>query len=168
MDARRPPHEILRRLLTLGVIFAAMATLWACEGDNLFAPGQQADPPVIVSLDAPGEVTVGQTLDVQVEAVGNVALDSIVVRVRGGFSDQQTLEVATRLQATVDASFQVPDEITENTATVSALAFDVQGNRSSAATASITITEAPAQTAVAVGSAAAVRGEILRVNVEEP
>lgn len=168
MDARRLPHETPRRLLTLGVIFAGMATLWACEGDNLFKPGQQADPPAIVSLTAPAEVTVGQTFDVQVQAEGNVALDSIVVRVRGGFSDQQTLEVATRLQATVDASFEVPPEITDNTATISALAFDVQGNRSAAETASVTIMEAPAQTAMAVGSAAAVRGEILRVSVEEP
>ncbi len=168
MDASRSNHTaFFRRPAGLAVALAAVGVLWACGDQNLFGPGQQA-PPEIVSIEVPDEVKSGQTLDVRARAVGGVPLDSVVIRVRGSFSDKETVTVPEgKLDATVDASFTVPERIEDTTATVSAIAFDAQGNASEIASRTVRIVDTtPPQVGVTLESKVVALGKTLTVDVE--
>jgi hypothetical protein len=106
---------------------AAAVLMVGCEGDNLFKP-LEGDPPEIVGLSAPAEVKAGSRLDVAVRAVGELAIDSIVVRVRGAFAGDQTSVMESVIyDAQVVATFDVPLAVLDTLATVTAIAYDING-----------------------------------------
>lgn len=117
------------RWKALGLCCAATLTLLlACDDENLFET-RSAAPPEVTAVSAPAEVRAGQTLDVRVRAVGELRIDSLVVRARGAFSDEKSVVFQPQLNdVTTDVSFEVPEEIQDTVLVVSATAVDVAGN----------------------------------------
>ena len=113
----------LHRLGRVAAAVVVAGTLWGCDDPNLFEPRTVA-PPEIVGLSAPAEVRSGETLDVRVRAIGELRIDSISVKVRGAFNAEKALLVASSGLSDVvaDASFEVPDVISDTLAVVSAVA----------------------------------------------
>lgn len=133
MPERRIPH---RRVLAAGL---ATLILWACKGDNLFEPNQ-VNPPQIVGLSAPASVRAGQDLDVRVRAIGELRIDSVLVRLRGAYSEDKSIRVTSgTLDVVVDATFSIPAVVSDTILVVSATAVDAQGNASAVAVDSVRV-----------------------------
>ncbi|MBI4520434.1 MAG: hypothetical protein HY701_06330, partial [Gemmatimonadetes bacterium] len=127
---------------------AAMATLgvWACEGENAFAP-RLVGPPQIIALTAPAEVRAGQSIDVRVIAVGEARIDSVAVRFRRAFETSVGRVVSPPSQtATVDLSAQVPTQIADTLLIVTAVVRDVTGNLSATKADTVRVIDTTAPT----------------------
>ena len=114
------------------LVFASAMAFGGCDDNNFFQP-PTGPPPEILALSAPAQVQAGQKLDVAVRAKGTLPLDSVVVKVRGAFSGDESVifETVTYDQSVV-VGFDVPIAIVDTIATVTAYAYDVNGQVSTA------------------------------------
>ncbi|MBI4537906.1 MAG: hypothetical protein HY704_00170 [Gemmatimonadetes bacterium] len=127
--SQRPTRLGMR--LGLGAALAALS-LSACEGENAFAP-RVVTPPKIIALSAPAEVLAGQKIDVRVYAVGEVRIQTVILRFRRAFESEIEQAVTPSSQtAVVDIATTVPKAIADTLLIVSAVAKDALGNLSAA------------------------------------
>ncbi len=118
----------LRGLGAVALGAALAAALPACEGENLFNVGR-VGPPLVVELSVPAAIRSSQVLDVRVRAIGEIRVDSVHVRIRGAFSeDQGRLIIPSSQDIVTDFSFTVPEETIDTILVVQAIAVDARGN----------------------------------------
>jgi hypothetical protein len=148
------------------VVLVALGLIGACEGDNLFDVGR-ADGPRILELRVPAAIRSSSVLDVRVRAIGELRVDSIHVRVRGAFDeDQGTKIVASDLDIIADFAFNVPALVFDTILVVSAVAVDARGNVSPVATDTVRVLDGTnPEVSVSLGSATAVLGHPVELSV---
>jgi len=144
-----------RRILPISLGLAALALLWSCDGQNVFAPGvgtggttggggADGNPPS-VEIQKPREPAarpIGDSVLITARAVDDVGLDSILfagVAFRGDVSlgtDTTVVRYISKMvrfdtsvrDTTISRYLQALPDTTRETAVLFAVAFDGQGN----------------------------------------
>lgn len=117
-----------RSLLALVAIGVGLGA-WACDGSNAFQPVTTA-PRIVELAAAPSPSPSGEALRVTVRGVGVAPLDSLKVMLRvGDFSGEGKAEAETgQVDLSAEFSFDIPLQVTDTLASLSALVVDLQGN----------------------------------------
>jgi hypothetical protein len=125
---RDPRSGMGRRSLLAMVAVGVGLGAWACDGSNAFQPVTTA--PRIVELEAPSPSPSGEALRVAVRAVGVAPLDSLKVMLRvGTFSGERRADAETgQVDLSAEFTFDIPLQVTDTLATLSALTVDREGN----------------------------------------
>jgi hypothetical protein len=150
-------------LLAVGALSLGLA---ACDGSNAFAPVGVG--PSVVELFAPEQTQGGAEFQVAARAVAAVRVDSIVVTVQGGGIDYRQTQTNSGRENDVTYTFDVPvpTAVSDTIATISAVAFDAQGNQSLVRTRTIRLVDSAAPTVTLTVSADTVsQGETLSFTV---
>jgi hypothetical protein len=140
--------------------------LAACDGSNAFSPVGVG--PSVVDLFAPEQAPGASQFQVSARAVAAVRVDSIVVTVTGGGIDYRQTQTNAGRENDVTYTFDVsvPAAISDTIATISAIAFDAQGNQSLTRTRTIRLVDsAPPEVQISVSSDSVSQGGMVSMTV---
>jgi hypothetical protein len=162
-NASKTSIRLRAGLLAVGALSLGLA---ACDGSNAFAPVGVG--PSVVELFAPEQTQGGAEFQVAARAVAAVRVDSIVVTVQGGGIDYRQTQTNSGRESDVTYTFDVPVPVavSDTIATISAIAFDAQGNQSLVRTRTIRLVDAAPPVATLTVSADSVsQGDLVGFSV---
>ncbi|TVP42368.1 MAG: hypothetical protein EA350_16125 [Gemmatimonadales bacterium] len=162
-NASKSSSRLRAGFVAAGVLALGLA---ACDGSNAFAPVGVG--PSVVELFAPEQTQGGAEFQVSARAVAAVRVDSIVVTVTGGGLDYRETQTNSGRENDVTYTFDVtvPSAVSDTIATISAVAFDAQGNQSVVKSRTIRLVDsAPPAVTLAVSADSVSQGDVVGLTV---
>lgn len=134
---------------------------------------RRREGPAVTAIIVPATALEGSRLDIRLRAFAPRGLTAVELRYRGAVNDEETFEVSPARSDTVviDATLQLPVQVSDSTLTIEAFARDASGSVSEITRVTVRIVDrsAPAVSGGAEGKAASPGSEIdIRVIASDP